>query len=138
MTSKHFREVNVPYTVNPNDESVGRETIVIQRDGEPIAAIVPYAEYQALLARPTHVSPSSTTDLQYHRNRTAFQRLLPELLKEHRGKWVAIVNEQVVVVGASPSAVLDEVYERLGDVPVYVQQMLEKQHVYHLTTRTVI
>jgi hypothetical protein len=52
---------------------------------------------------------------------------LPELLKEYRGKWVAIVNEQLAVVNVSPSAVLDKVYERLGDVPVYVQQVLEKQ-----------
>lgn len=50
MTAYILKEVNAPYTVRPDDEALGRETVIIRRNGEPIAAVVPYAEYQALLA----------------------------------------------------------------------------------------
>ncbi len=52
-----LREVNAPYTVNADDEAIGRETIISRRNGEPVAAVVPYAEYRHWLAKkePPHI-----------------------------------------------------------------------------------
>ena len=52
MATHTLKEVSVPYTVNAEDEAIGRDIIVIRRNGEPIAVVVLFAEYQAMAARP--------------------------------------------------------------------------------------
>lgn len=37
MATHAVRDVQAPYTVNPDDEAVGRDTIIIHRGGEPVA-----------------------------------------------------------------------------------------------------
>jgi hypothetical protein len=60
------------------------------------------------------------------RDRRAFFRLLPELLKTLRGKWVAIHNEQVVEIGDTVRSVLLRVRERFPRTEVYIQLVDEK------------
>ncbi len=137
-----IREVQAPYIVNLNDDAVGRETIILQRDGKPVAAVVPYAVYRewlALEAAAPAVPPAPVSDdPEFERNRAAFQRLLPELLKDHRGHWVGIVNEQAVVFGSTANSVLEELAETFGDVRIYIQQVLEKPRVYRMISRRVV
>ena len=56
MTEKSIKEVSAPYTVNVEDEAVGRETIIIRRNGEPVAVVVPFADYQAWTLRCAFIS----------------------------------------------------------------------------------
>jgi len=139
MARQALREVNAPYTVNSEDEAIGRDTIIIRRNGEPVAVVVPYAEYVELLARPS-AQPSEPVsgDPDFERERAAFRRLLPELLKAHRGEWVAIVNEQAVEFGPDFGSVILRVRERFGQRPVYVQEILEKPRVYKIGSPRVI
>ncbi|HET7089609.1 MAG TPA: DUF5678 domain-containing protein [Anaerolineae bacterium] len=139
MARQALREVNAPYTVNSEDEAIGRDTIVIRRSGEPVAVVVPYAEYVELLARPS-AQPSEPVsgDPDFERERAAFRRLLPELLKAHRGEWVAIVNEQAVEFGPDFGSVILRVRERFGQRAVYVQEILEKPRVYKFGSPHVI
>ncbi len=130
MNARTLREVNAPYTVNPDDEALGRDTIIIHRDGKPVAALVPYAEYQQWLAAKAASAPTPTApDTEFERNRAAFQRLLPELLKTHRGQWVAIVNEQLVQFGPDFKSVIVPVRERFGQQSVYVHEIVETPRV---------
>lgn len=133
MTAYILKEVNAPYTVRPDDEALGRETVIIRRNGEPIAAVVPYAEYQALLAlRPAPDSLAAESDPEFERNRAAFERLLPELLREHRGEWVAIVDERPVQFGPDFQSVIATVRERFGGRSVYIRPISEAPRVYQL------
>ena len=133
MAPQTLKEVSVPYTVNPEDEAIGRDTIIIRRNGEPVAVVVPYAEYTELLARPSPQSSEPVSDNpDFARERAAFRRLLPELLKAHRGEWVAIVDEQAVEFGPDFGSVILRVRERFGQRPVYVQEILEKPRVYKI------
>ncbi|MBI4739736.1 hypothetical protein HY772_09455, partial [Candidatus Woesearchaeota archaeon] len=122
-----------------NDEALGRETLIVQRNGKPFVAVMPYAEYQQLIAVNT-VAPLalSSDDPIFERNRAAFQRQLPDLLKTHRGKWVAIVNEKVTVIGDSSAWVVEEVIRKLGNVRVYVQEVLETRRVYRISGPRVV
>ena len=149
MTRQTLREVNAPYTVDPDDESVGRETIIIRKNGEPVAAIVPYAEYQEWLAlKPQLASvrqPSEPpvyaplpVDPEFEKQWAAFQRLRPELLQKYPSQWVAIVNEQVGAVGPNFDAVAEAVYTKYGNVPRCIGQVREQQRVYHFPYRKVI
>lgn len=134
-----IREALSPYIVAPNDEALGHETIIVQRDGEPFVAVMPYAEYQQLMAlKAVAPSVSSSDDPIFERNRAAFQRQLPDLLKTHRGKWVAIVNEKVAVIGDSSAWVIEEVIRKLGNVRVYVQEVLETRRVYRISGPRVV
>lgn len=61
----------------------------------------------------------------WEREYRAFQRLLPELLQTHRGKYVAIHNEQVVETGDDPIALIKQVHARYGYVPIHVDHVVE-------------
>ena len=56
----------------------------------------------------------------WERERHAFHRLLPCLLKTHRGLHVAIHEEQVVESGADKLDVGKRAYARFGYVPIFV------------------
>jgi hypothetical protein len=64
--------------------------------------------------------PPSKFDREYR----AFLRLLPELLKTHRGKCVAIHEERVVAEGDDVIQVALEAYRRHGYVPTYVSPVI--------------
>ena len=141
MTQQTLREVNAPYTVNPDDQATGRETIIIRKDGEPIAAVVPYAEYQELLALKPKPAPALTilpVDPGFEKQWAAFQRLRPELLQKHSGQWVAIVNEQVAAIGPDFSIVAESVQAKYGKVARCIGQLRERERVYHIPYRKVI
>lgn len=136
MADRMLKEVNAPYTVNAEDEAVGRDTIVIRRNGEPIAVVLPFAEYEGLLARQS--AQTSSSDPIFDRERAAFHRLLPELLKTHRGEWVAIVDEQPVEFGPDFSSVIVRVRQRFGQRPVYAHEILERPRTYKISSPRVV
>src|SRR5262245_60751081 len=56
----------------------------------------------------------------WRREQRAFRRLLPSLLGSHRGRYVAIHEEQVVASGADKLGVAGQAYARFGYVPIFV------------------
>jgi hypothetical protein len=60
------------------------------------------------------------------RDQRAFFRMLPELLKTLKGKWVAVHGEKVIEVGDSMQSVLTHVRERLPKGELYIQLVDEK------------
>jgi hypothetical protein len=61
----------------------------------------------------------------WERERRAFWKLLPELLKTHRGQYATIHNGEVVTSGSDEIAVAMEAYSRVGYVPLYVSQVTD-------------
>jgi hypothetical protein len=59
----------------------------------------------------------------FDRERAAFWRLLPELLKTHQGQYVAIHEEQVIDSDADDLALLARVLPRVGRVAIYVERV---------------
>src|SRR5436190_23147806 len=62
----------------------------------------------------------------WERERRAFLRLLPELLRTHRGQFVAVHDEQVVDSGDDPIALIKRVHARFGYVPIHVEEVAEQ------------
>jgi hypothetical protein len=56
----------------------------------------------------------------WEREYRAFRRLLPSLLSAHRGKYVAVREEQVVASGDDKVALALSVYAQYGYVTIYV------------------
>ncbi len=88
--------------------------------------------------RPDPLAPLPHTNEKFERERRAFFRLLPELLKTHRGKVVAIHDEKVIAVGDERRPVIDEATRIAGDVDLYVETVAEEWPVERLGTRRVI
>lgn len=63
----------------------------------------------------------------------AFNRMLPELLKTHRGQFVAIFQGNVVGTGSNKLAVARDAYEKHGAVNVLVRLVAEEQPISRIT-----
>ncbi|MFQ5859100.1 MAG: type II toxin-antitoxin system prevent-host-death family antitoxin [Anaerolineae bacterium] len=46
-----LRETQGPYRLAIDDEALAHEPVILERDGRPLAVIVPIAEYEALRTR---------------------------------------------------------------------------------------
>jgi hypothetical protein len=59
-------------------------------------------------------------DPKWRKEREAFHRMLPELLKAHRDQFVAVHEERVVNKGTDPIEVVKRAYAQYGYIPIYV------------------
>lgn len=66
------------------------------------------------------------------REKQAFLRLLPQLLRTHRGQFVAIHDEQVVDTDRDDIALIQRVQEKVGYVPIHVGLVTEQQPVFRI------
>lgn len=62
----------------------------------------------------------------------AFLRLMPELLKTHRGQYVALHDEQVVDTDSNDIALIQRVHARIGYVPIHVGFVADPLPVIHI------
>ena len=136
-----LKEAHAPYTLAIEEEALSREPFVLERDGEAVAAVLPITEYQAFRvwreARGREEKQRENLEA-FEQEQQTFERLKPELLRTHRGQWVAIYQGEVVEASGDRSQVLDSVYGRFGYVPVYVQLAEERPRVYRLPHRKVV
>ena len=68
-------------------------------------------------------------DPKWEREFAAFQRLLPELLKTHRGKYVAIHDGKVVASGDGRTEVAERAWEHVGYVALHVGLVTDEPQV---------
>ncbi|MBL7065305.1 MAG: hypothetical protein ISS49_14015 [Anaerolineae bacterium] len=135
-----LRETQAPYTLTV-DEKTLHESVVLEQDGQPVAALVPIAEYEAFRAwrqaqeRDRHHQAQMEA---FEREQAAFERMKPELLRTHRDEVVAIYQGQVVQVGTDIAETLDAVYNQFGYVPCYVQRVEEIPRIYKFPHRKVV
>jgi hypothetical protein len=71
-------------------------------------------------------------ETKWQREYRAFLRLLPDLLKTHIGKYVAIHEEQCVDSDEDKIALALRVYARYGYVPIYVGLVTERPEVVRI------
>jgi hypothetical protein len=87
--------------------------------------------------QPVATSPLGS-DGKFERERAAFYRLLPELMKTHRGKYVAVHNERVIAEGVEDAAVTADAYARAGYVELYVGEVTDRPRVERVITPRVV
>jgi PHD/YefM family antitoxin component YafN of YafNO toxin-antitoxin module len=122
-----LRESHPPYTLSIEEEDVlAREPIILEQDGQPVAAIVSLAEYGDFQAwRETQDRERRRqADMEaLDREREAYERLEPELLSLYKGQYVAIREGQVVDSDPDEMTLVQRVYEELGYGPMYVRKI---------------
>jgi len=139
MKTLNLKEAQAPYTLTLDEATLAEGPVQVLHGEHIIGVLIPPEEYAAFCAwRETQQRRAQVQQAHevFEREVAAFERMLPELLQEYRGQVVAIHNGQVVEVGQpgeSVPEVAGRVYDRLGYVSVYVQQVEERPRVYKIT-----
>jgi hypothetical protein len=76
--------------------------------------------HQADVIDAPNIDPRGAADPRWCREHAAFVRLLPELLKTHREKFVAVHNSAVVAVADTFTDAALKAYKLVGYVPLHV------------------
>lgn len=74
------------------------------------------------------------SEIIFQKERRAFERLKPELLKEHQGQYVVIHGEKPVLFGNNKTELAKEAYKKFGYVPLYIGLVEEYPEIVHVPT----
>jgi len=110
--------------------TVSKGPIFVEHEGRPVAVIVSIEDYRQRF--PTDHDTWRQEQLQHlEPNRTAFQRLLPELLKTHRNQFVAIYQGRLVDADPDRVALVQRTRNQ-GYRPVYIQKVTTEPRIVEL------
>ena len=130
-----LKEAQATYSLSLNKTDLTQGPLILEHEGEPVAAVVPIAEYREFEAwRERYSSPPSSPDDEWERARQAFERMRSKLLKTHKGQFVAILNDQVVDADAEIGTLARRVYARFGYRPIYMQKVTEHPRVARISS----
>jgi PHD/YefM family antitoxin component YafN of YafNO toxin-antitoxin module len=135
-----LKETRAVYAVTLDEVLLRQAPFTIERDGEPMAAVVPFDEYREFvawrervhpqpMARAEEATPRDNALVALEKERAAFLRLKDQLLRTYQGKFVAILNEEVIDVDEDDRVLTRRVYAEHGYVPIYIDQVLEESPV---------
>ena len=122
MADKIIREAKALYAVLEEKDALQQGPVFIERDGRTAAVLLSIERYRELTGQ---TDLNAWADQQLARLQPeidAYQRLLPKLLAEHHGEWVAIHAGQIVALNPDRSEVIRLVQEHHYD-PVYIHQI---------------
>ncbi len=139
--SKVIRETRVAYPFAIDERALTGETLILERAGKPVAAVIPIDDYARFVAWREHEQAQAWQTAQQQtmeRDRAAFERLKPELLKTHLGKWVAIVDGALVDSDVDEDALVQRVYARYGYRTIFVEQVRQTPLVYEFSSPEVV
>jgi hypothetical protein len=73
-------------------------------------------------------------DDEFSREREGFNRLKPDLMRTHRGKYVAVYRGEVVAIADSSTEAALQAYAEVGYVTLYVGLVDEQLPVAHIAS----
>jgi len=134
-----LKEAQATYSLSLNKTDLTQGPVILEHEGEPVAAVVPIAEYREFEAwRERHIAPLPSPDDEWERDRQAFEVMRGELLKTHKGQFVAILNNQVVDADVEIGTLAKRVYARFGYRPIYMQKVTEQPRVARIFSPRVV
>lgn len=141
MKQLTLREPESPYTLSVDDETLSHESVIVEKNGRPVAVIIPFAEYNAFRSwqeKGEENGGNRQINNSFERDRAVFEQLKPELLQKYPGKVVAIYQGEIVAIGDDVAKTATQVYEKFGYVPSYVQRVEDNPRVYKMTHRRLV
>ncbi len=137
MTTITINETQAVYAVPFNEAVLADGPVILERKGRRVAVIIRADEFQAFRMWQDSRSWPQKQLSRLQAERAAFRRLLPELLKTHRGQFVAIQDGRVVNADTDESALARRVLVQ-GRKPVYIQEVRAEPRVYDLSSPEVV
>ncbi len=134
---REARETRAPYRVKHRKIAVwidptqlARAPILLKQNGETVGAVISLEEYRGYNTWKKQRKPDDDFPPEWHAEKAAFQRMLPELLKTHREKFVAVYQGQLVDSDENEGELEKRMEQKYGDATVYVDEVLEHPRVY--------
>ena len=144
MTTIAIHEPKAVYAALEDQEALKHGPVFLEKDGQPMAVLLSIEAYSQLAGKTKSDEWVETADIPHleladrrppltwreeqlrltRADHDAFLRLLPELLKEHRGEWVAIHQSRVVALGYEFGELVEKMRED-GYQDFYVQKIGE-------------
>ena len=131
MTTIAVHEAKAIYAALEDREALRRGPIFIERDGQTEAVLLSLERYRELAGETEREDWVQRELAPIQPEIEAYQKMLPELLKEHRGEWVAIHRGKVVALSLDKGVVLREIVEKRYE-PVYFQLIQEGPRIVRI------
>jgi len=74
----------------------------------------------------------------FQREKTAFEQLMPQLLKTHHGQYVVVRGETAVLFGMDKAELAKEAYDKWGYGVLYIGLVEEQPEVMHIPTPKIV
>lgn len=135
-----IKETQAVYTVPVSEDDLAEGPVILERNGNAVAALVPIDEYRKFAAWREQQEKEARHRARLEalqQERVAFLRLKPELLRTHKGLYVAIHNGQVVDSDKDQRALAKRVFAQ-SYRPVYIELVSEKPRTAELPSPEVV
>jgi PHD/YefM family antitoxin component YafN of YafNO toxin-antitoxin module len=133
-----LKETHSTYSFSLDEAQLGQEPIIIERDGQPLAAIISIEKYREFITWQESRTKKHRQLSALQREREAFLQLRDQLLKTHGGQFVAVLDGQVVDSDVDNCELARRVYSKFGYVPIYIQKVEEKPTGYDIPSPEVV
>nr|HID13341.1 type II toxin-antitoxin system Phd/YefM family antitoxin [Anaerolineae bacterium] len=133
-----LKESQATYSLSLDKADLKQGPLILEHEGEPVAAIISIEDYRRLVAGQDDDAWRQEQLQRLEPNRAAFQRLLPELLKTHKGQFVAIHKGEVIDSDTDDRELAKRVMANIGDEPVYIQKVEEELPSFEVPSPEVI
>ncbi|MFQ5814493.1 MAG: type II toxin-antitoxin system Phd/YefM family antitoxin [Anaerolineae bacterium] len=130
-----IKEAKAQYGLSLDEAQLAEGPLIVERQGKPIAAIIPFAEYERYRTWREKEKRAAVRQAQlqkFEQERAAYLRLKPQLLQTHRGQFVAIHESKVVDTDEENRELVKRVIERYGNEPVYIQLVAEELRTFEI------
>lgn len=130
-----IKEAKARYALPLDEVSLAEEPLIVEREGKPVAAIIPFVEYKKYKAWQEQEGQAATRQAQlqkFEREKEAYLHLKPQLLQTHRGHFVAIHEGKVVDTDQDKRELVRRVVERYGNKPIYIQLVAEELRSFEI------
>ena len=130
-----LKETGAGYAALPELTEPVTEPIVIERDGRPLGVLVPPDEYQkfAEFARRDQAERYIAEQRRLlDREIATYERMKSDLLKTHKGKFVAILNGELIDSDANKETLTERVYRKYGYRTMLIREVMEAPRIYQM------
>ena len=125
-----LKEMRAAYSLAIEASEVSEGPIFVEHEGRPVAVIISIEDYKrGFLSE--HDTWRQGQLQRLEPNRTAFQRLLPDLLKTHKDQFVAIHQGKLVDSDPDRAALVQRTRAH-GCRPVYIQKVTQEPRIVEL------
>jgi len=130
-----IKEAKARYALSLDKAQLAAGPLIVERQGKPIAAIIPFADYQRFVEWQRREQATTWQEEQerlLQKEIAAFERMKPDLLNTHKGKQVAILNGKVVDSDEDKRALAKRVYAKYGYRTILMTEVRESPRVYRI------
>lgn len=109
------------------------EPLIVEQEGKPTVVVIPFAQYQQLLAQREREQNSvwqTEQEALLRKEVAAFEQMKPALLKTYLGKWVAILDGQLVDSDDDRRALSKRTGAKFSGRVVLIEQVLLQPRIY--------